>query len=54
MTNRALFGERLAAAEGVAAVPLIDLDEFKSINDMHGHHMGDAVLTAVARLLHVL
>jgi diguanylate cyclase (GGDEF)-like protein len=34
-----------------AALIYIDLDDFKAINDRHGHRAGDAVLKAVARRL---
>jgi diguanylate cyclase (GGDEF)-like protein len=59
--NRVIFDDRLAQAlarrrrRGTPViVALIDLDDFKAINDTHGHGIGDAALQWVARRLREL
>jgi len=38
-------------SDGPLALVMIDLDRFKSINDQHGHPVGDEVLESASRLL---
>jgi diguanylate cyclase (GGDEF)-like protein/PAS domain S-box-containing protein len=58
LANRALFEDRLAHAHGrvirqggIGAVLLIDLDDFKGVNDSFGHFLGDQLLKAIANRL---
>ncbi|GAA2844008.1 diguanylate cyclase/phosphodiesterase [Aminobacter aminovorans] len=46
--------KRSAAAGKEAAVIVVDLDRFKEINDVHGHHAGDMLLQTVANRLKIL
>ncbi|WP_327440405.1 diguanylate cyclase domain-containing protein [Pseudomonas donghuensis] len=58
LTNRSLFNQRMESALRAAAhhqSPLallfLDINDFKGINDVHGHAMGDRILCTIARRL---
>jgi diguanylate cyclase (GGDEF)-like protein/PAS domain S-box-containing protein len=56
LANRTLLHDRLQHAlarreRGATAALFVDLDNFKQVNDAHGHATGDSVLVEIARRL---
>jgi diguanylate cyclase (GGDEF)-like protein/PAS domain S-box-containing protein len=58
LANRTLLNDRLTQAmlagersKCFSALMFLDLDNFKPINDLHGHHIGDLLLVEVAKRL---
>ena len=55
--NRRYFSDMIRAAlkkrprEGAVALCLLDVDDFKAVNDRHGHRAGDEVLRRLSRVL---
>ena len=49
--NRRYYDERLSGLEGEFAFAIIDMDNFKKINDSFGHCTGDAVLKSAAQAI---
>ena len=47
--NRRYYDDYIQNAENVQGIAMIDVDNFKSINDNYGHSVGDIVLQKIAK-----
>lgn len=50
LNNRRQFDKHFSAASGIT-LALIDIDNFKQVNDKHGHQYGDEVLRVMGKIL---
>lgn len=51
LLNRRALIDRTQRLQAPAAVLIFDIDHFKQVNDVHGHHIGDTVLQVFGAIL---
>ena len=49
--NRRYYEDEIKHVKGKAGVAILDVDDFKLYNDMHGHHAGDMALITVVGVI---